>query len=344
MYFDPSGQNIVAYRGQDSNIHSISWSTGPSWHDRLSEVAGTPAAAGDPVAYYLPQDSTNQVTFRGVDGHIWELYWRGVDRVTAWNVTARAGAPPASSDPAAYYSAGTNRKHIVYRGPFGHLYDVSWVPGQAPTWADLTLQARAVRAVDRPAAFTVDHADTHYVVYRGVDHHIHEIQWTDPSWDGAQTQGDWRWCNKCEGMFYGPSVDASRCPDGGTHTAGGTYSYWLPYNVPGRASAQGDWRWCNKCQGLFYGGGVATSRCPAGGTHGAPAQSGSANYHLSFGIQGVEGSQGDWRWCNKCQGLFYGGGIVDSRCPAGGTHAPPTQTGSYDYVVPFSWTPIVVRI
>jgi hypothetical protein len=99
-------------------------------------------------------------------------------------------------------------------------------------------------------------------------------------------------------------------------------------------SRQSDWRWCNKCQGLFFGGDVAASRCPTGGTHAAPAQSGSYNYSLPHDARDDPGRQRDWRWCNKCQGLFFGGDVAASRCPAGGTHAAPAQSGSYNYSLP----------
>jgi hypothetical protein len=52
---------------------------------------------------------------------------------------------------------------------------------------------------------------------------------------------------------------------------------------------------------------------------------------LSYGAPNTSNSQGDWRWCNKCQGLFYGGNVAASRCPTGGTHAPAAQSGSFDY-------------
>jgi hypothetical protein len=88
---------------------------------------------------------------------------------------------------------------------------------------------------------------------------------------------------------------------------------------------------------------MAASRCPSGGTHTPPA-AGAFDYHLSYGISGIDGTQGDWRWCSKCQGLFYGGGVATSRCPAGGRHAPPAVSGSFDYVVPFTWTAVVVTL
>jgi hypothetical protein len=139
-------------------------------------------------------------------------------------------------------------------------------------------------------------------------------------------QSDWRWCNKCQGLFYGPAVATSRCPAGGAHAApaqSGSANYSLLMG-PGGASRQSEWRWCNKCQGLFYGPHVGNSKCPAGDAHAAPAQSGSANYSLPHGA-GDPSSQSDWRWCNKCQGLFYGPHVGNSKCPAGDAHAAPVS-------------------
>ena len=30
--------------------------------------------------------------------------------------------------------------------------------------------------------------------------------------------------------------------------------------------------------------------------------------------------QGEWRWCSKCQGLWYAANGTDGRCPAGNGH------------------------
>jgi hypothetical protein len=152
-----------------------------------------------------------------------------------------------------------------------------------------------------------------------------------------QLQADWRWCNKCQGLFFGGGLANSHCPTGGTHAApaqSGSGNYSLPYNVPADPNRQSDWRWCNKCQGLFWGGGLAVSHCPAGGTHAPPQQSGSWNYSLPHNVSADPNKQSDWRWCNKCQGLFWGGGLANSHCPTGGTHAPPQQSGSGNYSLP----------
>ena len=49
-----------------------------------------------------------------------------------------------------------------------------------------------------------------------------------------------------------------------------------------------------------------------------------------------EVTQSDWRWCQKCQGMFYSAqnsGPTLGVCPAGGVHSP---TPSLPYVMPFN--------
>jgi hypothetical protein len=56
---------------------------------------------------------------------------------------------------------------------------------------------------------------------------------------------------------------------------------------------------------------------------------GSGDYVLIQNDPGAVG-QANWRWCNKCQGLTFGGGSSLGACPAGGQHA---HLGSGDYVL-----------
>jgi hypothetical protein len=138
-------------------------------------------------------------------------------------------------------------------------------------------------------------------------------------------QSGWRWCKKCEGMFFGEfSGSDGKCPAGGGHDKSGSGNYSVVINSPADPG-QHFWRWCNKCQGMFYGGHGA-GRCPAGGGHDSY---GSGDYSLMQNV-GAFGGQNNWRWCNRCQALFFAGhgpGV----CPVGGGH---DQTGSGDYTVP----------
>jgi hypothetical protein len=162
---------------------------------------------------------------------------------------------------------------------------------------------------------------------------------TAPS--GVTLQHDWRWCHKCQGLFFGGNP-GSVCPAGGPHENVGSGNYGLPHDAAGNdPNFQTDWRWWNRCQGLFFGGGVAQSRCPAGGTHARADQTGSWSYAPAHNVPTgwvlpLDGGgpapwlQSDWRWCHKCQGLFFGGnpGPV---CPAGGPHE---NVGSGNYSLP----------
>jgi hypothetical protein len=176
-FINAAGFNIVVYRSVQGEILSVYWADGPSGLDNLSGFAGTPLAAGDPVAYYTAHDDTHQVVYLGEDGHLYELYWAGVAPVVGWNLTAAAGAPGAVGTPAAYYSAGTHTKHVVYRAADGGLHEVWWVPGGGiPVHVDLTATYGAPPAADDPAAFTVEGPNTQHVTYRGTDQHIYEVR------------------------------------------------------------------------------------------------------------------------------------------------------------------------
>ncbi|MFE2721773.1 hypothetical protein [Kitasatospora sp. NPDC059327] len=40
--------------------------------------------------------------------------------------------------------------------------------------------------------------------------------------------------------------------------------------------------------------------------------------------------QSNWRYCNKCFGLWFNGNPTNGSCPAGGAH---TSAGSFDYLL-----------
>jgi hypothetical protein len=172
------GINIVAYRGVNDHILGLYWAEGPSGLDDLSGFAGTPPAAGDPIAYYTAHDDTHQYVYVGADGHVWELYSPGFAPVAGWDLTAPSGAPKPAGALAAYYSAGTNTKHVIYRSSNGRLHEIWWTPGGGtPAWNDLTTAYGLPSAADAPAAFTVEGPNTQHVAYRATNNHIYEVLW-----------------------------------------------------------------------------------------------------------------------------------------------------------------------
>jgi CubicO group peptidase (beta-lactamase class C family) len=125
------------------------------------------------------------------------------------------------------------------------------------------------------------------------------------------TEGGWRRCGKCQGLFSAPAT----CPAGGPHTAADHLTYLLM-----RDSAftygQSGWHRCRKCKTLSFGHDGSGS-CAASGPH---DPTGSPDYTLVIDSPYHE-PQRDWRHCHNCQSLFYGGAGT-SACPAGTTHIP----------------------
>ncbi len=150
----------------------------------------------------------------------------------------------------------------------------------------------------------------HWIVQRSTDYKLTAYQY------------GWRWCKKCQGLFFAGNSRGD-CPAGGSHNLHGSASYGLVHNQAA-AAGQHNWRWCKKCQGLFFAGN-SQGVCPAGGSH---DKSGSGDYALIDNVAEVEG-QHNWRWCKKCQGLFFAGGS-QGVCPAGGSH---DKSGSGDYAL-----------
>jgi hypothetical protein len=99
---------------------------------------------------------------------------------------------------------------------------------------------------------------------------------------------------------------------------------------PPEPGLQPGWRWCDRCHGLYYGPRVATSVCPASGAHRPATESGSPTYGVHLADPPPPGSQPGWKWCNRCQGLVFGGvdGARVGACPASGGH-DHTGSGAY---------------
>jgi hypothetical protein len=141
------------------------------------------------------------------------------------------------------------------------------------------------------------------------------------------TQPDWRWCHKCYGLFFANGqISMGKCPAGGQHDKTGSGNYALAHNSP-EYPGQSDWRWCQKCYGLFFANGqVSTGKCPVGGQHDKTV---SGNYTLAHEAPAFPSQQSDWRWCNRCYGLFFANGQSSiGKCPAVGQHEK-TISGNY---------------
>jgi hypothetical protein len=139
------------------------------------------------------------------------------------------------------------------------------------------------------------------------------------SWPPASGQANWRYCRKCQSMFYDGYPTKGVCLAGGPHAAAG-FNFVLQHDTTGD---QCDWRYCRKCECLFYDGYPASGRCAVNG-HVAQGY----NFHLPHDVPGP--GQPAWRFCAQCQAMFYDGYQTKGVCPAGGPHVP----AGFDFVLP----------
>lgn len=123
-------------------------------------------------------------------------------------------------------------------------------------------------------------------------------------------QNGWRWCRRCEGLFY---AGAAACPRGGVHAVADGAEYVVAMDDPS-AAGQRDWRWCRKCQALVFAG-QPLAQCPGGGLH---ALDQSANYTVILDDRSpARRDDYAWRHCVKCHCLV---GRRAASCVVGGAH------------------------
>jgi len=141
-------------------------------------------------------------------------------------------------------------------------------------------------------------------------------------------QQNWRWCRKCEGAFYaGGSI--GRCPAGGVHDSLGSGYYLMRFASPGQAN----WRRCRKCEGIFFNGNSTAGRCPVGGTGAGHEPDMTINFYIDLNNSfGKIGTQPDWKWCVRCEGMFFAGNTMRGRCTVGGSH-DGSRSGNYNLPV-----------
>lgn len=75
-------------------------------------------------------------------------------------------------------------------------------------------------------------------------------------------QSNWRYCTKCQSMFFNGLVGKGHCPAGGAHVADG-YTFTLSHDVVATQQAQAEWRYCKNCALMFYNGLSTKGVCAA---------------------------------------------------------------------------------
>ena len=143
-------------------------------------------------------------------------------------------------------------------------------------------------------------------------------------------QENWRFCQKCEAMFFDGYADKGLCPGGGGHLAQG-YNFNLPYGLPESITAQDSWRCCSKCHEMFYDGYADKGHCMGGGGHLAQGY----NFTLPHDVADTSTAQASWRYCRNCHAMFYNGYSPKGACPGFAGHVAQ----GYNFVLPHD-TPV----
>jgi hypothetical protein len=153
-------------------------------------------------------------------------------------------------------------------------------------------------------------------------------------------QADWARCTQCEALWFAAGVGSNACPPPANNPSGmprqhslfGT-NYNLTYGVdpenfnetPG---AQGGWAWCQHCGCLWFTENGTAGHCAGGGGH---TNAGSGAYLVAEAAGYDERNpnwEHGWRFCDRCQVLWYSGNSV-GLCPAGGGHSQAKSGQTY---------------
>jgi hypothetical protein len=176
--FESEGTEHVIYVGPGGHIFELWW-TRQGWHfSDLTAATGSAAFGGGTLdGYMFSSQGTQHVIYKGVAGHVHELWSDGY----GWHandLTAATGAPNAAGGTiAAYAFESQATEHVIYAGVDRHLYELWW----DNRWhvGDLTTATGAPAAAGATLAGYVSEAEgTEHVVYgSSIDAHIHELWW-----------------------------------------------------------------------------------------------------------------------------------------------------------------------
>src|SRR4051794_10490228 len=163
--FDDTARVIA--REDNGSILELFYLTGAGWRSaNLSALSGAPAALGDPHAYVVPDDQAARLVYRGVDGHVHGLDYQARRGWAHAGLSARVGAPAATSNPFGYLTPFDGLSRVVYRDGNGHMHELYAQSGQSWGYADLSAVTGAPPAAGDPVAYITPSDGFARVVYR----------------------------------------------------------------------------------------------------------------------------------------------------------------------------------
>ena len=177
-YFDPAGNQVVLlFRGSDDHVRSLYWMFGAVGHDDLTGSINAPTTAGDPAGWFSLNDGVHHAVYRTSNGHLHELWWQGQGGVGHGDLTAQGNFVPAAGDPSPYYDQVRGNNIVAFRGTDKRIRSLYWGPNLALGQDDLSGTAGAPAAAGEPSAWFTQSDDSHHVVYRADNGHVHELRW-----------------------------------------------------------------------------------------------------------------------------------------------------------------------
>jgi hypothetical protein len=125
----------------------------------------------------------------------------------------------------------------------------------------------------------------------------------------ALGQPDWRFCDKCNALFWNGDGASGICArDGGPHRAAG-FNFQVPFTTAEGPHPGQSWRYCIKCASLFFEGGHGV--CPKDrGAHQAAGWYFSPSRDRPASLEW----QASWCHCGKCGTLYFDGYPDKGRC------------------------------
>jgi hypothetical protein len=169
--------NAVVYQAASSgHIYELTLPlAGLAWgFDDLTAITGAPAEAG-PARAYVRSDNYSSIVYRATDNDIHEIYL-APGSSTSWStgdITATAGAPAASGDPAPYVRSD-NTNSVVYSGSDGDVHELALPQGGAWSVYDLTALTGAPSVKGGVIGYV--RADSvNAVNFQGSNNHIYEL-------------------------------------------------------------------------------------------------------------------------------------------------------------------------
>ena len=181
--FAAEGTQHVFYRTGDGSIIELWWRGGefPHWgYPMRARGAFPPPSAGDLTSHVFDAEGTQHVFYRGGDGHIIELWWRGSEAAHPEDLTVQSGgAPLAAGDPTSHVFDAEGTQHVFYTSVDFQIIELWWRRGEAKHFENLTVRSRgAPLAAGDPTSHVFAAEGTQHVFYNSApDTHIIELQW-----------------------------------------------------------------------------------------------------------------------------------------------------------------------